>query len=164
MNTRETLEAMEKLENGESGRYWLEYTLGEEEHWRFSDWAHPLFPIFEACCLNLPKVPENISKIAVGERGRGNGGANEGGDTLSPSPHDSSGQIAIGETDKGKNLATLAVILVTDSTAELKILDEARFDEFIRQAERDEEELNALQAMKEKWLKLEPDNPPGELF
>ncbi len=155
---------MEELENHEGGRYWLEYTLADEEHWRFTDWAHPLFPIFEACCLNLPKVPKNISKIAVGEKGWGLGDRKEGSDTNLPSPSDPSSQIAIGETGEGRNLVTLAVIFVTPSVAELKILDEVRFAEFIRQAERHEIELKELQAEKARRLNLEGNTPEIDLF
>ena len=166
MNPSETLAAIENLENHEDGRYWLEYTLADEEHWRFTDWAHPLFPIFEACCLNLPEVPDNISKIAVGERARGIGDQKESDDTNLLNSSDPSSQIAIGETDKGRNLATLAVILVTPSTTELKILDEIRFGEFIKQSERDKIKLEALQAERKRLLerKEPPDYTIGGPF
>ena len=167
MNPRETLAAMKNLENHEDGRYWLEYTLADEEHWRFTDWAHPLFPIFEACCLNLPKAPKNISKIAVGEWARGLGDRKEEASPDLPITSDTSSQIAIGETEKGRNIATLAVILVTPSTTELKILDEIRFGEFIKQSERDKIKLEALQAERKRLL--ERKEPPdytigGEMF
>lgn len=163
MNPRETLAAMKNLENHEGGRYWLEYTLADEEHWRFTDWAHPLFPIFEACCLNLPKAPKNISKIAVGEWARGLGDRKEEASTDLPITSDTSSQIAIGETEKGRNLVTLAVILITPSLAELKILDKVRFAEFIKQSEMDKIELEALQADKNRRLerKEEPDYTIG---
>jgi len=152
MNPSETLAAMEDLESYENGRYWLEYTLADEEHWRFTDRAYPLFPIFEACCLNLPKAPKNISKIAVGEWARGLGDRKEEALTDLPTTPDTSSQIAIGETEKGRNIVTLAVILITPSLAELKILDEVRFAEFINQSEMDKIELEALQAEKKRLL------------
>lgn len=66
MNAETILAELAALENPEKGKYGLEFIKDGETEWRFSDYAHPFFSIFEAA-IALPWDQMPIGAMSVVE-------------------------------------------------------------------------------------------------